>query len=196
MTLVVIAMQEEAEIIMKHPLPNVEIILTGVGKVNASSKLTEAILTHKVDKILNLGFAGATGNFHVGDIVYVERVMYHDFDLTLFGYEKGQVPGYPAYFTPNDSWKINIKNSHCKSADLLTGDYFKTDHEDTSCLYDMEGAALFQVAHRFQIPILSIKVVSDLIGSAAHFESYKRFEASEGAKRLYEVYQQILGGVQ
>lgn len=195
MILVVIAMQEEADVILHHPLPDVKVVLTGVGKVNAASKLTEAILTYKVDKILNVGFAGASGNFNVGDVVYVKRAMYHDFDLTLFGYQKGQVPGYPSFFTTDERWG-NIDHYAFKSADLYTGDYFKTDQQDTSCLYDMEGTALFQVAHRFNIPILSIKVVSDLIGSAAHFESYRRFEASEGAKCLFDVYQKILGGAQ
>ncbi len=195
MILVVIAMQEEAELILKHPLSNIKVILTGVGKVNAASKLTEAILTHKVDKILNLGFAGASGDFNVGDIVYVKRAMYHDFDLTLFGYQKGQVPGYPSYFITDEAWGFHKDPVSYKSSDLYTGDYFATEHYNQNCLYDMEGTALFQVAHRFNIPILSIKVVSDLIGSASHFESYRRFEASEGAKRLFDVYQHILGGI-
>jgi adenosylhomocysteine nucleosidase len=194
MTLVVIAMKEEADLILQHPLPNVKVILTGVGKVNAASKLTEAITHNTIDKILNLGFAGASGEFHVGDIVVVNRAMYHDFDLSLFGYVKGQVPGYPPFFETDQNWGFDIHQYPMKTADLYTGDYFKTEHYATSCLYDMEGTALFQVAHRFNIPLLSIKVVSDLIGSEAHFESYRQFEASEGAKHLLSIYQKLLGG--
>jgi adenosylhomocysteine nucleosidase len=36
--------------------------------------------------------------FEVGDVVVVKEVSYHDFNLTMFGYEKGQVPGLPSIF--------------------------------------------------------------------------------------------------
>lgn len=193
MILVVIAMEEEAKVILQHPLPHVKVILSGVGKVNAASSLTEAIMRHQVTKILNLGFAGAYGDFQVGDVILVKRATYHDFDLSLFGYSKGQVPGYPIWYEFDQRW--GLENFHLwKTADLKTGDYFQTEHYESPCLYDMEATALFQIAHRFQVPMISIKVVSDLIGTPNHFDSYREFEAGEGAKRLYEVYQELLGG--
>ncbi|MDY0074992.1 MAG: 5'-methylthioadenosine/S-adenosylhomocysteine nucleosidase [Acholeplasmataceae bacterium] len=196
MILLVAAMQEEISEIQKESLPDTLVLLTGVGKVNAAMKLSEMILKHTIKSIVNVGFAGASGIYEIGDVVLVNQVTYHDFDLSLFGYQKGQVPGYPAHFTSDKALYESIKSSnpHIKEGSLLTGDYFVSKQSNQSILYDMEGAALYQVAHHFNIPIVSIKVVSDKVDMKHHIENYKQFEAQKGAKYLKQVVENVIGG--
>ncbi len=193
MILVVAAMQEEIEDIINYPYDFVKIILTGVGKVNAARALTEAISKYDVEMIYNLGFAGATEPYEVGDLVAIEKTKYHDFDLSVFGYEKGQVPHFPSMFISNEKMlkDLAFKFDGIKRGNLLTGDYFMTKEDNNAIVVDMEGAALYQVAYHYQIPILSIKVISDQIGMKNHIEQYKKFEQEQGALQLRMVYQKL-----
>jgi adenosylhomocysteine nucleosidase len=193
MILVVVAMQEEVKEIINYPNEFVKVIITGVGKVNATRALTEAILKYDVEKIYNLGFAGATKPYGVGDIVAIESATYHDFDLSIFGYEKGQVPHHPSQFKSDQKMlnQLESKIKDIKKGQLMTGDYFMTNEPKYPCAVDMEGASLYQVAYYYKIPILSIKVISDLIGMTDHIENYKRFEENQGALALRLVYQKL-----
>ena len=51
-------------------------------------------------------------------------------------------------------------------------------------------AALYQVANAQNIPIVSIKVISDIIGQEIH--KHNTFDADKGAKLLEEVYLKLL----
>jgi adenosylhomocysteine nucleosidase len=115
----------------------------------------------------------------------------------MFGYEEGQVPGYPAVFKSHLTLVNQIKHlfPHVKKGYLLTGDTFMTDIRPGNYVYDMEGAALYQVAHNYHIPIVSIKVISDVIGMENHIESYTSFEEKIGSQKINEVYQMIFGGI-
>lgn len=190
MILVVAAMEEEAKLFLEQDFPQVKILLTGVGKVNAAMSLAEFIVQNTVDAIYNLGFAGATRPFEVSDLVLISDATYHDFDLSLFGYHKGQVPGYPEKFVSDIKLINKVKSviPNIKSGHLYTGDYFMTHEREDACVIDMEGAALYQVAYQKHIPIVSVKVISDVMGMDNHYDSYKKFESSHGAHMLYELF--------
>lgn len=198
MKLIVAAMQSEIKDIIPVIHKDVEVILTGVGKVNAAMKLSETIQNERIELIVNVGFAGASGNYNVGDLVLIDQAAYHDFDLSMFGYTKGQVPGYPPYFQPDQTWyKQVIKQiPDIKHGYLLTGDYFMTKISDGNFIYDMEGTSLFQVAHNYHIPMISIKVISDIIGMDQHLDAYSSFEENQGSHLLLMVYQKLFGGKQ
>ncbi|MBU1142788.1 MAG: 5'-methylthioadenosine/S-adenosylhomocysteine nucleosidase [Firmicutes bacterium] len=193
MILVVLAMKEEAKEILENQSFNKKVLLTGIGKVNAASQLAAFLATNKVDAIYNLGFAGASKPYVVGDVVLIEQASYHDFDLTLFGYKKGQVPGFPEVFLSSKKLIEDAKQKihNLKTGQLFTGDYFMTEEKEESFVVDMEGAALYHVAFEKNIPILSIKVISDVMGMDNHFDSYKKFESEVGAKTLLEIYKLI-----
>ncbi len=198
MILVVAAMNEEIKEITDYKENDIDILLTGVGKVNAAMALSEYLSSHSVEAIYNLGFSGATEPFEVGDLVLVNSATYHDFDLSIFGYEKGQVPGFPAHFTSDDKLMKNIQSKipQIMGSKLYTGDYFKTEHTGEPCLLDMEGAALYQVAHQKNLPIVSIKIVSDVMGMENHFQSYRKFEAQKGADMLNIVFNKLFKEVE
>lgn len=190
MILVVAAMEEEARLFLEKDFPQVKILITGVGKVNAAMSLAEFIAQNQVDAIYNLGFAGATTPFKVSDLVLITDAIYHDFDLSFFGYQKGQVPGYPERFTSDKALMNKVKNiiPNIKSGHLYTGDYFMTNERQDACIIDMEGAALYQVAYQKHIPIVSVKVISDVMGMDNHYDSYKKFESNHGAQMLNDLF--------
>jgi adenosylhomocysteine nucleosidase len=193
MMLFVAAMASEVGAIIREHAPEQHLLITGVGKVNAASQLSAYLATHHVSQIVNLGFAGATEPYQVGDLVIIDDAKYHDFDLSMFGYAQGQVPGMPKTFLSDQNVKeLVIKTlKKVKSGHLLTGDVFMTEKRQGSYLVDMEGAALYHVAYLHKVPIVSIKVVSDIIGSTNHLEQYQKFEAEEGANILLQVYRFI-----
>ena len=200
MTLIVAAMHSEAVNMLQNIMDDTDVIITGVGKVNAAMNLTWYIANAEkpIDRILNLGFAGASAPYQVSDVVLIEQATYHDFDLTLFGYEKGQVPTFPVHFSSDPSMVRWIQKvlPNIKKGQLFTGDYFMTVKKEAPVIVDMEGAALYQVAYRYDIPIASIKIVSDILGMDQHYASYKAFEAEQGAQMLHEVYVKLFGGKQ
>lgn len=110
--------------------------------------------------------------------------------MTFFGYEKGQVPNCPVAFESDQKLVNKVKDvlPYINESTLFTGDYFMTESVDIPYIVDMEGTALYQVAHHYQIPIVSIKIVSDIVGMDDHFKNYKKFESSEGSKLVNEIY--------
>ncbi|BCR36517.1 5'-methylthioadenosine/S-adenosylhomocysteine nucleosidase [Mariniplasma anaerobium] len=194
MILIVAAMKEEVSEILKIKSETHDVLVTGVGKVNAAMKLTEYLSNHRVDRIINLGFAGGNMSYEVNDVVLINHAVYHDFDLTLFGYKKGQVPGYPEVFTSDENMfkRINKKLDYAKQGSLYTGDYFMTTPVEQPAVFDMEGASFYQVAHYFNVPMISIKLISDVIGMKDHFKHYKAFEQTSGAHLLAKVFKDVL----
>jgi adenosylhomocysteine nucleosidase len=170
------------------------VLVTGVGKVNAAMKLTEYLSNHRVDRIVNIGFAGGNISYKVNDVVIINKAIYHDFDLTLFGYKKGQVPGFPEIFESDINMFKAIKNKldYAKEGFLFTGDYFMTTPVKKPAVFDMEGASFFQVAYHFNVPMISVKLISDVIGMKDHYENYKAFEQTKGAHLLAKVCKDIL----
>lgn len=174
MRLYVIAMMDEAKDIVKdfdhiedsiidiYKKDDILVAITNIGKVNASLSLSHVLTKYDdIKEVINIGFAGAYGNFNIGDFVLVDEAKYHDFDLTVFNYKLGEVPNIKVPLNCDIKYLRNFYD--LKRANLYTGDSFQTKKISESYLADMEGAALSHVAHLYNIPFLSVKVVSDLI---------------------------------
>ncbi|NQY64314.1 MAG: 5'-methylthioadenosine/S-adenosylhomocysteine nucleosidase [Alteromonadaceae bacterium] len=180
---------------------DVVIVQSGIGKV-AAALATAVLIEHfKPDYIVNTGSAGGFDqSLKVGDIVISSEVRYHDVDLTAFGYEIGQLPANPAAYIPHpvliESAKAGIEsltgnndtNSDVQSIQTLvglitTGDTFMTADDDiakarknfpTMTAVEMEGAAIAQTCHQFNVPFVVIRSMSDIAGkeSPTSFEAY------------------------
>lgn len=200
MRLYMIAMHDEASEIIKdfkrvteslvelYVKDDIFVAISQVGKVNASFALTYLLTKYpNIDKIINIGFAGAVGNYDVGDNVLVSETIYHDFDLTVFNYKLGEVPNIKEDFITSESYLRLFYDF--KHTILYTGDSFQTNALNDDYLADMEGSALYHVAHLFNKPIFSIKVVSDVIGKDK-VEDYEKFEKI-GAKNIEMLYNTI-----
>lgn len=201
MILYTIAMESEAKDIISdskyklientkyelYKFDNILVAITKIGKVNAAYVVTDIINKYGITSIVNLGFAGAVGKFNIGEIVKVKSACYHDFDLTVFGYLKGQVPNLPQKLLSNEKMSSLIDYHE---AEVYTGDYFMTEIREGNYLVDMEAMAIYQVAYLANLPVVSIKIVSDIIGSSDHIDEYFDFEKN-GSLEIKKVFQKL-----
>ncbi len=210
MIIITCAMMDEAKTIAhylikkeEHPFVRYEgnvlgkeiaLIVSGIGKANAASALTYALTLYpKAELIINVGIVGG---FKVNrfETYLVEQASYHDVDVSIFNYEKGQIPHFPTWYQSDPG--IMKKLSFLPSMKLYTGDIFSTKvFTDSPYIVDMEGSAFYQVAHRFKYPIISIKIVSDLVGSTVQIEEFNDGE-SDLADELYEDLIKVLEAIQ
>lgn len=202
MILYLFAMEDEAKDVIKslelesgYPFPLYEdnnnlISITGIGKTNASFVTSFLCGKYNISKIVNLGFVGAVGSFRVKDVLIVTKALYHDVDVTMFGYEKGQIPKMPTTYHSNNEL-VKLLPDYA-GVTLYTGDYFMMEKIEDNYIADMEATAIFQVAHRLNIPMISIKVVSDIIGNDNHLDEYSEFE-KVGSIFISEIYQKLKG---
>lgn len=161
----------------------VVLVTSGIGKVCAAIAVSTLYLKYHVDCIINTGTAGGLGKgLHIGDIVLATGMAYHDFDLTLFGYKKGQVPRYEQIFhsdpelvaraaaaaqklAAQGDFKPQVHQGMCLSGDRFISDKAKgiamlEDFPET-LIMEMESAAVGQVCADFNLPCLIIRSVSD-----------------------------------
>ena len=196
---IVIAMKEESQSLGEfnkgiNVLDSKNIlIITGIGKVNAAIEMTKAIMNYQISEVINIGFAGSIKKHHVYDAVLVNRAIQHDVDLTAFGYEKYQLPEMPAEYRSDEQLLKKMSNLFSFKHDLLcSGDQFITSINHDGGLYDMEGAALYQVCYISKVPIISIKVVSDIIGDSSN--DFGSFNVIKGSKIISDILKKIIGG--
>ncbi len=170
---------------------DVVIVQSGIGKVAAA--LATAVLIDKFqpDYVVNTGSAGGfDAALKVGDIVVSSEVRYHDVDLTVFGYEIGQLPANPAAYIPHEALVQaakqgieQLENIQTMIGLITTGDTFMTKDEDiakaranfpTMAAVEMEGAAIAHTCHQFNVPFVIIRSLSDIAGkeSATSFDEY------------------------
>lgn len=163
--------------------------ITGIGKVNSAFVLTYVTQHFDITEVVNLGFVGAFGNYQIGDNIFVEEAVYHDFNLTVFGYKHGEVPNIKEDLKPDFNYYNKLKN-YFRGSKLYTGDSFQESKIDDNFIVDMEATALFHVCFLLGLKIVSIKTVSDVIGLNSNLEEYKNFE-EVGSKNIFELYNKI-----
>ena len=184
----------------------VVLLKSGIGKVNAA--VSTALLLHefKPDCIINTGSAGGFDpELNVGDIVISSEVRHHDVDVTIFGYEPGQVPGLPAAFEP-DVTLAKVAEQCIGRLDgmqtvhglIATGDSFMNDPArvaHTRSLFptmkavEMEAAAIAQTCHQFGAPFIVIRALSDIAGKESHvsFDQFLEAAATHSAEMVIEI---------
>lgn len=182
-----------------------EIVLlkSGIGKVNAAIGTTILLQTFKPDCIINTGSAGGYDpELNVGDIVISSEVRHHDVDLTVFGYEYGQVPRQPAAYTPDETLaavaeKCIARMDGMKTVRglIATGDQFMNDParvERKRKLFpqmkavEMEAAAIAQTCLQFGTPFIIIRALSDIAGkeSGVSFDQFLITAAKHSAEMI------------
>jgi adenosylhomocysteine nucleosidase len=153
--LVVVAVRQEAAY-----LHDVDIVLTGIGKVAAAVAVGAAIAERRPARVLNVGTAGALRDGLAG-VHRIGRVLEHDVDHAALGALigedlTGEVVLDPTLFTT-----------------LATGDAFVADDAVRTALaqrahlVDMEGYAVARACQRAGVPCDLVKVVSDTASADA-----------------------------
>ena len=166
----------------------VVLLQCGIGKTNAASGVTNLIMTFHPDYIISTGAAGGIdAKLNVMDIVIGKDVCYHDV-ICGDNYDPGQVQGLPRFFSGN-AHLIDIATSLQTDIRIVpglicTGDQFITNRDELNVIkekypeglaVDMESAAIAQVCHLWNVPMLSFRIISDTPGVDAHFEQYLNF---------------------
>lgn len=175
----------------------VVLVQSGIGKVQAAVNTAFLANNFQVDCIINSGSAGGIGDgMHVGDVVLSTGTAYHDADSTAFGYKMGQMPGQPQIFEADAHLRAAVKKTAeenglpVREGLIVTGDQFinstakikqiKGIFPDALCS-EMEGAAVGQVAHEFNIPYLVIRAMSD-VGDEEASQSFDEFVIDAGKR--------------
>lgn len=161
------------------------LIKSGMGKVNSALATNEGVQLG-ANLVINTGLAGGIDNsLQQGDIVLAERVCYHDVYCGE-GNALGQVQDLPLYFNSaeNAFQKISRAASHFKPGLIVTGDQFLTDVvrlkeiKNTfpeALAVDMESAAVAQTCYLNNIPFISLRIISDVVGKENQVEQYNNF---------------------
>ncbi|MFD0048239.1 5'-methylthioadenosine/S-adenosylhomocysteine nucleosidase [Actinomycetes bacterium NPDC127524] len=193
-------------------LDGVEVILlkSGIGKVNAAMSTAILLEKFKPDAVINTGSAGGyLPSLNVGDVVISTEVRHHDVDVTIFGYEYGQVPQMPAAFA-SDPALLKIAEEAAKEISdiqvakglIVTGDSFMHDPERVEFVrsqftdlaaVEMEAAAIAQVAYQFGVPCVIIRSLSDIAGKESNvsFEQFLETAALNSTELILHMIKQM-----
>ncbi|CAK1239217.1 5'-methylthioadenosine/adenosylhomocysteine nucleosidase [Fructobacillus tropaeoli] len=172
---------------------------SGIGKVAAATATTILTQVFHVDVVINTGSAGALQpELAIGDLVIGTKLTYFDADVTVFGYDFGQLPAQPAYFEADaDLVKAFEALTDSQAGLIVSGDSFVQQdkkeeikqHFPKALLAEMEGAAVAQVATRFNVPFIVLRGVSDLANgeSSVTFDEFV-VEAGQKSAQLLLAY--------
>ncbi|HGD6178999.1 TPA: 5'-methylthioadenosine/adenosylhomocysteine nucleosidase [Streptococcus agalactiae] len=157
------------------------LVQSGVGKVMSAMSVAILVESFKVDAIINTGSAGAVATgLNVGDVVVADTLVYHDVDLTAFGYDYGQMSMQPLYFHSDKTFVstfeavLSKEEMISKVGLIATGDSFIAGQEKIDVIkghfpqvlaVEMEGAAIAQAAQATGKPFVVARAMSD---TAAH----------------------------
>ena len=173
---------------------DVVVVQCGIGKVNAALCVQMLCDFYQVTHLVNTGIAGSLdAALDIGDLVISVDAMYHDVDVTNFGYVPGQMAGMPASF-PADAALVNaafaaaeaVNPGHNRLGRVASGDQFVCDQglkdkiiavTGAACT-EMEGAAIAHAAWLNGVPYLVVRAISDNADDSAGFDPIRAAEIS------------------
>lgn len=155
----------------------VVLVQSGIGKVMSAMSVAVLADHFQVDAVINTGSAGAVAEgIAVGDVVIADKLVYHDVDVTAFGYAYGQMAGQPLYFESDKNFITRIQTNLSQLEQtwhlglIATGDSFIAGDDKITSIkshfpdvlaVEMEGAAIAQAAQALGLPFLVIRAMSD-----------------------------------
>ncbi len=178
----------------------------GIGKVNAAAATAYLISDKKADIILNAGLSGAVANLKREDMVAGESYVECDYDLTAIGKALGEkCDGQPhILYADKKLLSYALESKGIKSAKLGTGDIFLTDGVKKKLFYDtfgveafdMETGAIASVCQKAEIPMLSLRKISDDADDDA-LENYREMNDRQEScltELLVNIFDRIISG--
>jgi adenosylhomocysteine nucleosidase len=181
--LLVVALEAE----LPTPPLNATVVYTGVGKVQAATRLAQALCkSTKPDLIVNYGTAGGLnpmikGMHEIG--TFVQRDMIAEPQAP-----RGTVP-FSDPVLGNIKTAAPVMQVRCGTGDsfvMAPDPWFVT--ADIDCV-DMEGWALAYVAQQFDIPFRSFKYISDMADENAAEEWANN--VADGAGKFLDIYDKL-----
>ena len=157
-----------------------QVLYTGVGKVNATLKLTQRLHSSHLhylplmpELVINYGTAGSRRS-PIGELVDCTKFIQRDMDVTGLGFMKHQTPFESPngmvilYRTEPPSPLFNPigKNYTCGTGDSFVESLEKGDSNID--VFDMEAYALAKVCYHYDIPFISFKYITDNANEYSH----------------------------
>ena len=198
---------ESTSIVLTDGKNELELIAVkcGVGKTNAASATAFLIADEKADYIINAGLSGGISSVRRGDIVAGSSYTECDFDLSPFGLKLGQkADGQPSVYFADETLLELVKqvDPDIKVGKLGTGDFFLSDTDKKENLkqifdltaFDMETGAIGSVCQKNNVPMLSIRKISDDAGDTSGDDYQEMNNRAEDhlAKIVIELCKKIL----
>ncbi len=153
------------------------VALSSEGKVNSAVCTQIMIDKYDPDFIINTGVAGGVGSgISIGDIVFAESVVQHDYDVSALGMEKGYVYGIDCIYGRTDEaltrelmeiaegMSIGVHSGVVASGDQFISsrekkDFIRSTFGAKAC--EMEAAAIGHVCMLNGKPFAVIRAISD-----------------------------------
>ncbi len=140
----------------------VDVLFTGVGKVNAAYQLTRRLAEERArgtqPLVVNLGTAGSR-HFEAGRVVACRRFVQRDMDVTGLGFALGHTPFEQRVPAELEFPQVFAELPH---ATCGTGDRFEAHSEAISWeVIDMEAYALAKVCFLDGVPFACAKFITD-----------------------------------
>ncbi len=193
---VVIAMQSEADILLDEMQivrsltvsgkkvyvgraygKDIALCVCGVGKVNAALGTQLLISKFDAEKLLNFGVSGGLNpSTQLCQVYQIAEAVQFDFDLVqLNGTKIGTLNEYEQNYLALNLLALPLERRKLGTADRFNDspdDYKLLVAELNADIRDMEGGAIVQAAFAAELPVYSVKAISDVAGSGSTTEQY------------------------
>lgn len=166
---------------------NIEIVYTGIGKINATRVTTDLCVRNECKSnmelhIVNVGCAGShtTG---VRTLIKPNIFIQRDMDARQFGYEQYHTPEQESWIIGGDELQLNSKfNFHffpegtihdtvvCATGDNANGYSETSDEVPAFDAVDMEASAIAAVCAHYEVKFTCFKWITDLAAEDSTIE--------------------------
>lgn len=151
---------------------NKQLLITGIGKQLTAINLTQYLCNNsKPDLIINIGFAGST-DIPIGKWVNISRV---------YNYE-WEIPGEEKYvMLAGGSQKLEVlENSNIEQVECYSSESFVTETDlEEHVAFDMELHSIALICDLYEIPLLSLKKISDNLSLGDYYENLNKEDVFE-----------------
>lgn len=151
---------------------NIRLLITGIGKQLTAINLTKYLCKYeKPDLIVNIGYAGST-DIQVGKWVNISRV---------YNYE-WEIPGEEKYvMLAGGSQKLELlDNSEIEKVECYSSESFVTETDiEEHVAFDMELHSISILCEMYEIPLISLKKISDNLSLDKYYENLEEEEIFE-----------------
>ena len=186
---------------------SVVVVRCGIGKVNAALCVQILADLFQVTHVINTGIAGSlNAALDIGDILISRDALHHDMDVTVFGYQPGEVPQMGFREFPADTRMITLAREACEKVNpdihavlgrVVSGDQFISSRETKERLIslfqgdcaEMEGASIAHGAYLNNLPFVIIRAISDKADDSAEMDypSFERAAAQHSSSLVTEM---------
>jgi adenosylhomocysteine nucleosidase len=185
--LVVMALEIESQGLFAEA--SVDVLYTGLGKVNAAHRLTRRLAEERArgvtPRVVNFGTVGSR-RFETGAVVGCHRFVQRDMDVTGLGFALGETPfeSVPAELS------FPVVFEDLAAGVCASGDRFEAIDRDLPWdVVDMEAYALAKVCWLEQVPFACAKFVTD--GANGNAAGDWQANLPRAARAFLELYRRL-----